>query len=256
MATMKAFLATASALALLAAAPVSALSVSTNGSGSAAVNVGTGVSVNAGGSASASGGVGTNADTDTDMGSGSSTTGSASSGTSANAAASGSANLSIPLVVTQADVSSGTTQAVQISADKVQTTNDLSGYIAAQMQGDANLMSVDTASDHVAVTYQEPAKFLGIFPITVDTTATTDASGNVSVSQPWWAFLATTNNAQLQANVQSSVSSIIGASGSANAQLSASQQARLVSAIKTVLAAAANANASASASGSTTVNTQ
>jgi hypothetical protein len=149
-------------------------------------------------------------------------------------------------VVTQADVTAGTNAPVKIAADNVRTKVDLSGFIAAHMKSDANLASVDTASDHVAVTYKEPAKLFGAFAVSMDTTATTDASGNVTVTRPWWAFLASTDTASLQTNVRSGVDTVLGANASANTTLSASQQAQLVSVIETTLAAAANASANAS----------
>jgi hypothetical protein len=174
---------------------------------------------------------------------------------SENASGGASADLSVPLVVTRADIDDNTIQASDVSAGSVQTRDDLSGYIAAQMHSDANLSAVDTASDHVAVTYPERAQLFGFIPVTVDTTATTDASGNVSVTQPWWSFLAASDQSALQTSVQSSVSGVLGASASANMSLTASQQAELVAAMKSAMAAAANASASAStsASGSATV---
>ena len=139
---------------------------------------------------------------------------------------------------TQADVNdNGTVQASNISAGSVQTEQDLSGYIAARMRGDVNLSTVDTASDHVAVTYPEPAELFGFVPVTVETTATTDANGNVSVTQPWWSFLAATDNANLQSSVQASVQGVLGASASSNTQLTVSQQAQLVAAIQSAMAA-------------------
>jgi hypothetical protein len=176
-----------------------------------------------------------------------SSTGSNASG-SANVSANATAQLSVPLVVTRTDVNNSAVQASNVSAASVQNKQDLSGYIAARMQADANLTAVDTASDHVAVTYPEHAELFGFIPVTVNTTATTDASGNISLSTPWWALLTSTDQTDLQTNVQANVDQVLGANAQANTQLSASQQAQLVGAIESAMAMTASADASGSAS--------
>jgi|SRR5665213_518026 len=243
MTKIKTLIAGVSALALLTAIPAFALAVSTSVDGSYYVgtNATTTTDVNVGVSGQGS--------TNSSANGNSNTSASSSDSASSNA----TADLSVPLVITRADVDGATVTASNVSAANVQTKSDLSGYIAAQMQGDANLAAVDTASDHVAVTYPEQAKLFGFIPVTINTTATTDAGGNVSITQPWWSFLAAADQTALQASVQSSVSGVLGANASANAQLTASQQARLVAAIKSAMAATAATNVTANASTSGTV---
>jgi hypothetical protein len=228
MSTTKTFVAALSAVALFAATTVSALTVSTGVTGNAhagaVATTSLGVQVNVGAS------------------------GSSDTSNSRNTA-SGDANtsLSVPLVVTRADVNDNNVQATDISAANVGTKSDLTGYIAAKLHADTNLYAVDTASDHVAVTYPERAEFLGFIPVSVETTATADAAGNVSITQPWWSFIAASDNAALQSSVQSNVTGVLGANASATAQLSAAQQARLIAAIESALSASYNVGASASA---------
>ena len=290
------FAAVISSLALLAAMPVSALAVSTQVTGdvtgtannttgytvtNANVNANANVGVSGSGSAngtSASGSSNTNSGA-TVTGS-SDTNGSDSSMAGMDMSGSDSADLSVPLIVTRADLDANTVQASNVSASNVQSKNDLQGYVAAQLQSDQDLSAVDTASDHVAVTYMEPVKLFGFIPANANTTATVDENGNVTISYPWWAFLATKDNADLQTQVQSNVAVAMkdhmnamndeannaNVSGSANAnvtanvnaaesasamamaQLSAADQAQLIASIQAAMKAAASANASANAS--------
>jgi hypothetical protein len=254
-----------SALAMLAALPVSALSVSAGVVGADQMSSGaygvTNATINTGANVSGSANttdvnVGVSGNANSNGGSSASDT-SGSSGSS-DVSANSNTDLSAPLIVTRADVDSNAVTASSATADSVRTKDDLSGYVAAQMKSDANVSSVDTASDHVALTYKEPAKLFGFIPVTIDTTATADASGNVTISYPWWAYLATKDNADVQAKVQDGVNATLGTNASAtananaqaSAQLTAAQQAKLIASIKEALASGANASANASASGS------
>jgi hypothetical protein len=167
---------------------------------------------------------------------------------SVGASSSAGTNLSVPLVVTRTDLNDNTVQATNVSVGNVTTKSDLSGYIAAKLQSDINLYAIDTASDHVAVTYPERAEFLGFIPVIVETTATTDAGGNVSITQPWWSFIAAGDNTTLQSSVQSNVTAVLGANASANTELSAAQQAQLIATIESAMSSAYTASGSASVS--------
>src|SRR6185295_4187033 len=103
-----------------------------------------------------------------------SSSGSVGAGTGAgtNAGASGNvsteANVGVDLpilVVTRADVESGTAQAGSAAVASVQTDADLSGFVAAQIESDKNVSKVETSADSVSVTYTQNAKLLGFIPI-------------------------------------------------------------------------------------------
>ncbi|MDR3571507.1 MAG: hypothetical protein P4L81_04915 [Candidatus Pacebacteria bacterium] len=239
MAYIKSISTVLSTIALLSATPALALSVSTGVDGAADVHVGNHV------------GVGVNLDTAVNASSNSEGSTSASEGADMNEGASAQDDLAIPLVVTHASVSANP---VQISAGNVGTRSDLSSFVSQQLRIDANLSGVDTASDHVAVTYREPALFLGIVPVSIETTATTDASGNVTITEPWWNFLAASNETNLQTKVKANVDAVLG-DATASAKLTAAQQAQLVSAITSAMASV-HASASTSASAAGTVNTK
>jgi hypothetical protein len=243
-----------SALSLLAVLPVSALSlptdvvgaVSGSGNGSSDIHV----------SGSAHAGAGVNVDV-SGQGSGYSSGNSTSSetsgaNTSGGVSVTGGTDLSIPLVVSRADIDSNAIVATSVSSSKVVTKEDLSGYVAEQVQKDKNISVIDTASDHVALTYKEPAKLFGIVPFSIDTTATVDQSGDVTISYPWWNYLVTTDSAGAQARVQNNVNAALGANATASglqnsSGFSAAEQAKLVAGIKAAMAAELAAHVSVSA---------
>ncbi len=205
------------------------------GSTGANANVGVDVNVGAGGSAG----------TDSSSGSAQGSTQS-----------SGSADVQVaPLLITRLDIDAGTVKATVSSPSSVHTQADLSGYVAGQMKADTNISSVAAASDNVAVTYKQHAKLFGFIPVIIDATANIDASGNVTVSYPWYAFLMATNKSDLEVKIQNRVTTEANVSGSANAtadaqaaaELSADAQARIVAAVKAAMQAELNADASASA---------
>ena len=193
--------------------------------------------------------------------------GSAETGASSTTSGEGSADINAtmettaaldvtPLLITRVDVDAGTVQATMTSPSEVRTHADLSGYVAGQMKADSNISSVSAASDSVEMSYKQHAKLFGFIPVTVDAKATVDGSGNVSVSYPWYAFLMATNKSDLEADIQSRVSTdlnvAVSSSGQASAEsaarLSADEQARVVAAVKAVMQAELNPTSSASAS--------
>ncbi len=256
---------TAIVLSLGLALPVAAQNAygTVNSATQGTVNVGT---TGAGGSVDANVDVGVNVGAGT--ASSSTTSGGTQSSGSADANATMEANTTVtiqPLIITRADVDAGTVKATASSPSSVKTQADLSGYVAGEMKVDTNISSVEAASDNVAVTYKQRAKLFGFIPVTVDATANVDASGNVTVSYPWYAFLMVTNKSDLETRIQNRVDADASLTASVNAsanvdasataeaaaQLSADAQARIVAAVKAAmqaeLNAAANANASANA---------
>ena len=275
-------------LSLGFALPVAALNVdgSVNSATEGTVNVGgTGASGTAQANVGVDVGIGTES-SGTTSGSGGSAQGSGSA--DADATMEANAGVSIqPLIITRAHVDSGAVEATVSSPSGVETQADLSGYIAAEMKADKNISSVEAASGEVAVTYEQRAKLFGFIPVTIAATATVDASGNVEVSYPWYAFLMVTNKSDLEARIQDSVSAELGAnaaqsasvgqdgivSGNASAtgtvqanananasaqaqaatQLSAETQAKVVAAVKSAMQAELNADLNASVGGTVSV---
>lgn len=146
------------------------------------------------------------------------TSGTSSSGSSGSA--DGGVSISVTpidaevIMMTRADLSAGTSIQTR-SAAEVSSNADLSGYIAAEMQNDENLAKVETSSNTVSVTYQEPARFLGFIPLSLKATATVDAQGDVSISYPWYSFLYAKADADLEAQLESRLSSVFAGSASA-----------------------------------------
>ncbi|KKW44028.1 MAG: hypothetical protein UY94_C0037G0004 [Parcubacteria group bacterium GW2011_GWA2_56_21] len=193
--------------------------------------------------------------------SGSGSTGSGSAGASGNGSTQGSvtvsgqggvdADLGI-IVITRADVDGDAAVSGSVSPADVSTDAELSSFIAAQVQADKNVSQVEASADNVAVTYKQNAKLFGFIPITVDATATVDAGGKVNVKYPWYAFLASTNKADLKAKIQSRVDAVLdgsmGADVAGNAGLTGNANANVGNTnVSGNAAADASANAEASA---------
>ena len=224
---------------------------------------GTGVDVSVGGDAS--GGVSGSSNLNSNAGTASSSGNSSNASAQDSASTSASGDLDVkPLVITRADLDAKTVTATSADTAAVHSDSDLSGYIAAQLQSDDNISQVATASDTVAVTYAQHAKLFGFIPVTVDATADVDASGNVTVHYPWYAFFASTNKADLEAKVQDRVNAQLGTHGSVGAnasaqaseKLSADAQAKIVAAVKAAMQDELNADASANANASGSANVQ
>lgn len=147
----------------------------------------------------------------------------------------------------QADVSAG---ASTETAANVSSNNTLALYAQGVLQSDSNVSGIAADSNHVAVSYYEPAKVFGFISAKINTTAEVDASGNASIHYPWYRFLTSVNDSDIQASVSAQ------AAGSASTFSSAQTKAVLVSDLYTALKAHADASASAnvSANASTTSN--
>lgn len=154
------------------------------------------------------------------------------------------ASVAVPLVITQEDISAHIGGSAA-SPEEITTRAQLSNFIYSRLRSDPQLSGVDAASDHVAVTYQEPGTFLGVLSVLVETTVTTDASGNVSITHPWWESLSATDEIDLQSRAQTAVNGVLGADVSDNTQLSLSQQAQLEYALESAMTPGSDAFGSA-----------
>jgi hypothetical protein len=190
----------------------------------------------------------------------SSSTGAGTASSADDAALQGAAGagLSATVSVSRADLSDGAPSA-GISAAAVISTDDLNAYARSTMSSDDNIQRVQASGDDVALSYKERAYFLGFIPASLTATAHADASGEVTVSYPWYGFLFRKPHDALQADLQTGVAASMNALvGSATAQgsLDAGEQAAMLDAMRSAMKQqhdadyGASAAASASASGS------
>ncbi len=137
----------------------------------------------------------------------------------------------------------------------IETSTDLDAYDRLVVAARPAVWNVAVKNDGtVAVTYAQPAKFLGLFPAMLAGQVDVNASGTTVVQLPWYAFL----YAQNTSGVQTAVNTAVAASG---ADFSAASQegtavglqnkARIINAVTAALQAEAEANASTSASTAT-----
>lgn len=161
---------------------------------------------------------------------------------------------STPLSITRSDLEPAPVPTAFTASGQVKTKADLSGFIVAQMQNDANVSAVQASTSAISVTYPQYAKLFGVFPVTVDTTATVNADGTVSISYPWYRFLLSSDDHDLQAKLQSRISTALQTStpstvnAGAAAQLSLAAQAKLISDMRATMQEELQANAGGSVS--------
>jgi len=152
----------------------------------------------------------------------------------------GETNVDNSTVVKLSDVLDGSETPVPTPPEAVETSADLSGYIASQITNDTNISMVETSPEKVAVTYKQTGKLFGIVSIPIYATAVVDAGKKVNVKYPWYKFFIRVNNrGDLETRIQNSVDIVIDANTSANADnhaFSLETQARLMTAMQAALA--------------------
>lgn len=177
-------------------------------------------------------------------------------GVSSNTNTNVSAELSV-ITITRADVEEGSAEATQIAATSVRTQAELSGFVASQLVSDENVSRVETSADDVSVTYEQRAHLFGFVPVTVEATATVSADGSIDVSYPWYAFLMTTNEGELEATIEQRVSGSVSAATNASADAAAgftsTTQAQVIGSIRSAMEAKLEADLAAEASATGTV---
>jgi len=242
--------ATAAAL-ILPFAPAFAASAA----GGAAVSVGVDASVGADSTTSVSADAGMDADmTAHETSSDASDTGLEASSTGGLAApATTAVTGSLMLTRSDAGASGGV---VMTDAAAVLTDGDLDAYAHGILAADDHIRRIDSASTHVALTYDERGWLLGFIPTTVEATAAVNADGTDQVTYPWYRFLMATNKDDVQARVDTAVETgmndgTINLSGS----FSASAQARVLGSLRGAMQSAYDASATASTSASTSSST-
>ncbi len=128
------------------------------------------------------------------------------------------------------------------SPQQVNSETTLQAYVQQLKESDIDFGAVTTTQSAVTVEYVAPAKLFGFISIQMSATVTVDADGNATISRPWYAFLTTGSDTELEAQIESEVKPTI----NTNAQLSAHAQARVVDAVYTALKANISADTQAS----------
>ncbi len=158
-----------------------------------------GASVGASGTATTNAG----AETNSNYNSGSSTATSTSVSVTTTTTTTGDTT---PFVLSNTDdavlnFSNNATPAVS-DASTVGTRDQLSAYAAGVMHSDDNIQNVQMSSSSVIMNYKQPGRFLGFIPVTVSTQAQVNQDGSVSISHPWYDFLAMTNDSAIRTSIQ------------------------------------------------------
>lgn len=89
------------------------------------------------------------------------------------------------------------------------TMNDLRLYTRSLEQEDRDIENVEMQDDHIVLAYRQPAKFLGLVPVSVIANVKVDAQGNVSVDYPWYTVLSFKNDAKLKEELRLKVAEVI-----------------------------------------------
>lgn len=150
----------------------------------------------------------------------------------------------------QADVQSGAVVNLQ-SADTatIATNGDLTAYDGLVVKARPIVTGISQQNDgSVAITYAEPAKFLGIFPTTISNEVNVDANGNTTVHSPWWGFLYAKNDSAVQISAAAAVQqSGVQFGAQTNATTTLQNQARVINAVSAAVQAQVSANGSVNA---------
>jgi hypothetical protein len=141
-----------------------------------------------------------------------------------NVTTSATAAVSVPTVMTDVHAGSSMGSMSASASAKASTTPtavssdaDLNAYtstaIATDTSSNAGVSSSDTAEiknvtyqdDGVTVQFTQPAKFIGLFPMSIDATAVAKGDGTVTVSYPWYGFLVRKHEAAINSIFQAQV---------------------------------------------------
>ncbi len=135
--------------------------------------------------------------------------------------------------ITRRDLAASTTS--YISASNVTTSEDFQAYSRGLMMADENISKIEASDGQVSIWYREPAKFLGVVPVTVSVHASVTADGTVTVAYPWWyeLFVKDDTQTQFQTDLTNTAGTL--ARGEATTTLSSSAKARLVNALQSIM---------------------
>jgi len=134
------------------------------------------------------------------------------------------------LRMTRAEISARSESATSVRVDapsSVQTEADLAAYATALLRSDENVGGVEASQEAVSLWYKARARLFGFIPIFVQAKGTVRTGGEASVDYPWYAFLATKNEALLRSDVEAAAQ----VAASARTEFDAATQANLIQAL-------------------------
>ena len=131
----------------------------------------------------------------------------------------------------------------------VDTSASVKAYVESVEESDKNIDDVKSTSDHVSVSYKQPAKLFGFISMDMSVKGSVDTKGNVRVNYPWYSFLTNyKSDTKLESDINIAVSSIVDTEG--ETEFSGSLQTQLITAIHTVMKAHSEANVDSEADAS------
>lgn len=187
---------------------------------------------------------------------------SSSAGVDSSASGTMNSGLGVGFSILRSEMDSSADYAIT-KADSVRTSASLESYAAATIRADERLDSVEMKEGKMDMQYRKPAKFLWIFPASINAHVTVDQEGTVTATYPWYAFLFSTDESrsELEAEIRSEIESIdetarVAASAEVAGDASVSVQddsmirrwARIIEAVYIAVSGDARVDASAQAS--------
>ncbi len=166
--------------------------------------------------------------------------------------AAGSAQSGATVTITRGDVDDDNGATVTVTTPSgVHTNADASAYASSVVKADENVSGVELTEKAVAVSYKTRARLFGLIPIFMTATAHVDASGEVTISYPWYAFLAAKDENSLKSDVGASVAASL--AENAHATLTASEQAAILDQVRAAMESNLKATLAAEGSADATV---
>ena len=137
-----------------------------------------------------------------------------------------------------------------MSAESVNTANDLEVYAASALRTHDSFDGVDVTSDRLSFRFKEDAKLFGFIPHKVTSRVEVSGDGAVTVTRPWYSFLASGLSTDTTASIEARVRTALGeSSGTMTARTQALVLAEIVSALEGSADTSARVDASADISG-------
>ncbi len=128
----------------------------------------------------------------------------------------------------------------------IKNDDDLRAYVSLVAKTRPNVRDVAITDNGIEITYNQPAKFFGLFKSSLNARAIVASDGKVEIDLPWYSFLYSKNSSAVKSSIQTSIGSGgIQVSGSTNSESSAQGNAKAVN----VVSASINNTVSVSSGG-------
>lgn len=139
-----------------------------------------------------------------------------------------------PIVITRATIKASLAASNGTSAEAT-SSESLRTQATALVSEDARISSVVLSNTKVSLSYQEPAKLFGFINVNVPVEVSVAANGSTVIDYPWYSFLLSSDQAGLAIRAQAAVSSALPARTNASVELSAADEARVLSSLHEVM---------------------